>query len=99
MDKSSADVVDITGRKKREEFKVDGRTFYRLPNGDLREVADPAAHARRQIAAIDAGYTITGIRLSDPKSDHATGVVVTLDAALAKEVVAVIRKGLAESVK
>jgi hypothetical protein len=69
----------------------DGRKYRKMPNGMLAPIPDPVAHAKQMIAAINAGYTLTGVRLSDPKSDHANGTVVTLSAEEAAPVVAAVK--------
>lgn len=51
-------------------------------------------HSRRLLAALDAGYTLTGVRLSSPKDDHENGVVVTFEESEAGAVVAAIKKVL-----
>jgi hypothetical protein len=48
--------------------------------------------ARRVQAAIAAGYTLTGVRLSDPKSGHADGLVVTLTDGEGKSAAAAVGK-------
>lgn len=79
-----------------EDTKTNGKTDPALEAAKKAEEAERNAlfrkqHARRLSAALGAGYTVTGLRLSDPKSDHANGVVVTFDDAEQKKIVDAVR--------
>lgn len=55
-------------------------------------------HTKRMLETIDKGYTITGLRMCDPKKPE-NGMVVTLDKDEAVPVVAAIKKALAARAK
>lgn len=57
-----------------------------------REALSRKHHTRRLMAAVDAGYTVTGLRMSDAATEHANGVVVTFDDKEQLQVVALIKK-------
>lgn len=59
---------------------------------DEQEALRRVQHGRRLNKAIDAGFTITGLRMSNPKDEHATGVVVTFDEDEQKQMVDAVRK-------
>jgi hypothetical protein len=73
-------VADMTIEKTEATDEAERQALYRKQ------------HARRLLASIVvAGYTVTGVRLSDPKTEHADGVVVGFSADEAAKVTAAIR--------
>lgn len=51
-----------------------------------------AEHNKRILAQIDGGMTLTGVRLSSLKDEHATGSVVTLSPDEGTQVTALVKK-------
>ena len=61
------------------------------PDQAERDALARTQHKRRLLAAIGQGMTLTGVRLSNPATGHAEGVVITLDQAEGAALVSQIR--------